>query len=199
MNKKKYMIFLLIILLLVLFIIFIFFYLNYIKIDYDKINISDYPQEYICDNNNNYIEYQTDNNCASYATSYVLRHLNEKVDGEIISQKMKRILGFVFPLNIINVLNEYGYNASVYYGNIDSLKRCISKGIPVIAFVSIPSDTHYICVIGYDKDYIYIVDSMVENSNVKNTIYNRKLSIEEFNKIWKTNTLLHDNIYITIE
>lgn len=47
---------------------------------------------------------------------------------------------------------------------------------------------------GYDADYLYLADSLA----AEGAPYNRKLSIEEFERVWKTKTLLPDNIYIVI-
>ena len=62
------------------------------------------------------------------------------------------------------------------------------------AFVAIPNDTHYVVVVGYDADYLYLADSLA----AEGAPYNRKLPIEEFERVWKTKTLLPDNIYIVI-
>lgn len=66
--------------------------------------------------------------------------------------------------------------------------------MPIIAFVAIPNDTHYVVVVGYDADYLYLADSLA----AEGAPYSRKLSIEEFERVWKTKTLLPDNIYIVI-
>ena len=45
----------------------------------------------------------------------------------------------------------------------------------------------------------YLVDSLAENANASDTQYNRVLPTEDFEAVWKTGTLLPDNIYITLE
>ena len=52
---------------------------------------------------------------------------------------------------------------------------------------------------GYDEQHIYLVDSLAENANASDTQYNRVLPTEDFEAVWKTGTLLPDNIYITLE
>lgn len=74
------------------------------------------------------------------------------------------------------------------------LRQRLCAGVPIIAFVAIPNDTHYVVVVGYDADYLYLADSLA----AEGAPYNRKLSIEEFERVWKTKTLLPDNIYIVI-
>ena len=60
-------------------------------------------------------------------------------------------------------------------------------------------DTHYAVVVGYDEQHIYLVDSLAENANASDARYNRVLTTENFEAVWKTGTLLPDNIYITLE
>ena len=89
--------------------------------------------------------------------------------------------------------------ANAYSGNIDTLKQRLTNGVPIIVFISIPGDTHYAVVVGYDEQSIYLVDSFVENEDIDMSSYNRKVSNEEFEKIWRTDTILTDNIYIVID
>jgi len=44
---------------------------------------------------------------------------------------------------------------------------------------------------------MYLVDSLAENANASDARYNRVLTTEDFEAVWKTGTLLPDNIYIT--
>ncbi len=73
-------------------------------------------------------------------------------------------------------------------------RQRLCAGVPIIAFVAILNDTHYVVVVGYDADYLYLADSLA----AEGAPYNRKLPIEEFERVWKTKTLLPDNIYIVI-
>lgn len=50
-----------------------------------------------------------------------------------------------------------------------------------------------------NEQSIYLVDSFVENEDIDMSSYNRKVSNEEFEKIWRTDTILTDNIYIVID
>ena len=164
----------------------------------DGIADLNYPSEFFCGGENR-IDYQTKDNCAAYASAYVLRSFGEPTDGEKIAPEIKRIFGFVTPKSIVRAFEKHGFSAKTYRGDTDSLKRRLSEGVPIIVFVSIPNDTHYAVVVGYDERYFYLVDSLPENKNANDTRYNRKLTTEEFERIRKTDTILSDNIYIVAE
>ena len=162
----------------------------------DNITGMNYPPEFFCDSGENRIDFQTDGSCAAYATAYVLRSLGEQTDGEQIAPEMERIFGFVPAGSIVRVLEKHGFSAKAYHGDLDTLKQRLSGGVPVIVFVSIPNDTHYAVVVGYDTQYFYLVDSLPENENVNEAQYNRRLTTEEFERIWRTGTVLPGNVYI---
>ena len=165
----------------------------------DSIADLNYPSEFFCDGGENRIDFQSDGKCAAYATAYVLRSFGEQADGEKLAPEIERIFGFVPAKSIVRVFEKHGYFAKAYHGDVDCLKRRLSEGVPIIVFVSIPSDTHYAVVVGYDKQYFYLADSLKENKNADDVRYNRKLTTAEFKKIWKTKTILSDNIYIVAE
>ena len=165
----------------------------------DSITDLNYPLEFLCDSGENRIDFQTDGNCAAYATAYVLRSLGEQTDGERIAPEIKRIFGFVPAGSIVRVFEKHGVSARTYRGDTDTLKRRLAGGVPVIVFVSIPNDTHYAVVVGYDRQYFYLVDSLPENENVDKNQYNRKLTTEEFEKIWKTDAVISDKVYIVVD
>ena len=165
----------------------------------DGITDLNYPPEFFCDSGKNCIDFQTDGNCAAYATAYVLRSLGEQTGGENIAPEIKRIFGFVPARSIVRVFEKHGFAARAYHGDTDTLKQRLISGVPVIVFLSIPNDTHYAAVVGYDRQYFYLVDSLPENENADENQYNRRLTTEEFEKIWSTDTILSDNIYIVAD
>ena len=175
--------------------------LCFAKIHPPKDCISDlnYPPEFFCDSGENWIDFQTGDSCAAYATAFVLRNLGEQTDGEQIAPEIKRLFGFVPAESIVRVFEKYGFSANAYHGDVETLKKRLSGGVPVIVFVSIPNDTHYAVVVGYDTQYFYLVDSLPENKNADGTQYNWKLITEEFEKIWRTDTVLPDNVYIVVK
>lgn len=156
-------------------------------------------ESYLIEKNNNYFDYQDSNDCAAFASSYLLRHFGENLQAGDIRNKIKRTFGYVFPSAITNLFKEKGYEAISYSGNLHTLKHELTKGNPVIILINIENDTHYAVVVGYDQKNIYLVDSIKENVNVENPNYNRILTEEEFKEVWNTNMLLSSNIYIVIK
>ena len=171
---------------------------SYISTPEDELGPFDYPPEFFCECSENRIDYQTPGKCAAYATAYLLRHFGEETTGEKLYPELKRSLGFVSANSITNVLEQHGYSAKAYHGNIDTLKQHLVEGNPIIVFIRIPKDTHYAVVVGYDEQYIYLIDSIEENANAQDTRYNRVLTKESFEDVWKTRTLLPKNIYIVV-
>ena len=172
-------------------------FLAYISPPKDEAESFDYPPEFFCASSENRIDYQTDGKCAAYAAAYLLRHFGEDTDGEVLFPELKRTLGFVSANSITDVFEQYGYPAKACHGNVDTLKQRLSGGNPIIVFIRIPGDTHYAVVVGYDGQHIYLVDSLAENVKASDTQYNRVLTTEDFEAVWKTGSLLPDNIYIT--
>lgn len=156
------------------------------------------PAAYFCETSGNHIAQQTDGKCAAYASAYVLRHFGEPADGETVYPEIKRTLGFVSAKSIVAFFEARGYSAQAYHGDIDTLKQSLAAGVPVIAFVSIPGDTHYLVVVGYDAQYLYLADSLAQTTDSCDTPYNRKLTTAEFEAIWRTDTPLSDNIYVVV-
>ena len=174
-------------------------YCTYMRLPYDSVTDKGIAPEFFCDSGENRMDFQSNGNCAAYAASYVLRSLGEQTDGETIAPEMKRIFGFVPARSIVRVFEKHGFSAKAYRGDTDTLNQRLSGGAPVIVFVSIPNDTHYSVAVGYDAQYFYLVDSLTENENAEENRYNRKLTVEEFEKLWRTDTVLSDNIYIVAE
>lgn len=164
----------------------------------DEVELFDYPPVFFCESEGNRIDYQTQGKCAAYATAYLLRHFGVETNGKELYPELKRVFGFVSANGITNVLKNHGYQAKAYHGSIDTLKQHLIEGNPIIVFIRIPKDTHYAVVVGYDEQYIYLVDSLEENANAQDTRYNRVLTKETFEDVWKTRTLLPKNIYIVV-
>ena len=171
-------------------------FLAYISPPKDGIGAAAYPPEFFCEGAENRIDYQTGGKCAAYAAAYLLRHFGEDADGEALFPELKRPLGFTPASSIAEVLTRHGHPARAYHGSIDTLKQRLAEGHPVIVFLRIPGDTHYAVVVGYDEQQLYLADSLAENANAADARYNRVLATKEFEAVWKTGTLLPDNIYI---
>lgn len=174
-------------------------FLVYISPPKDEVEFYNYPPEFFCESAGNRIDYQTDGKCAAYAAAYLLRHFGEAADGEELFPELKRPFGFVSANSITDVFEQHGYQAKACHGNIDILKQRLAEGHPIIVFIRIPGDTHYAVVVGYDEQYIYLVDSLAENANASDTRYNRALTTGDFEDVWENGTLLPDNIYIIVK
>lgn len=171
-------------------------FLAYISPPKDEVEAVSYPPEFFCEGAENRIDYQTDGKCAAYAAAYLLRHFGEDADGEALFPELKRPLGFTPASSIAEVLTRHGHPARACRGSIDTLKQRLAEGQPVIVFLRIPGDTHYAVVVGYDEQHVYLADSLAENANAADARYNRVLETAAFEAVWKTGTLLPDNIYI---
>ena len=147
---------------------------------------------------NNHIDFQMENECSAYASAYVMRHLGRQVAGSELYNDIHRVFGFVSVNSVVSLLQSYGYAAKAYHGDNNTLKQRLISGVPIIAFIRTPDDTHYVVVVGYDENFIYLVDSISDNVNANGGWYNRKLSTEEFDEIWRTNIYPVKNIYIVI-
>lgn len=152
----------------------------------------------------NRIDFQNGNECSAFSSAYVLRHWNIEKNGndlyKEISDKLKD--GCVYPKGILKLLSQYGFRTVYYTGNINALKNEVSKGNPVIVLIRTYKDKnwlHFVPVAGYDKQYIYIADSLAELANCDEQYYNRRLAIREFKKLWNTSMLkipFYRNTYI---
>ena len=174
-------------------------FLAHISPPKDEVESFDYPPEFFCASAGNRIDCQTDGKCAAYAAAYLLRHFGEKADGEELFTELKRQLGFVSANSIADVFEQRGYQAKACHGSVDTLKQRLTEGHPIIVFIRIPGDTHYAVVVGYDEQYMYLADSLAENANASDIRYNRVLTTEDFEAVWKTGTLLPSNIYIVVK
>jgi len=174
-------------------------FLAYVSPPKDKIEVLDYPSEFFCAGAENRIDYQTDGKCAAYAAAYLLRYFGEDADGEKLFSELKRPFGFASANSITDVFERRGYRAKACHGSVDTLKQRLTEGNPIIVFIRIPKDTHYAVVVGYDERNVYLADSLAENANAVNAQYNRVMTTENFESVWKTGTLLPDNIYIVFK
>ena len=165
----------------------------------DTIRSTVLPQEFSIDSGHNYIDPQTGDMCSAYAAAYVMRHFGKQITGPELYGDIHRVFGFVPVHHIVSLFEDYGFHAKAYRGNIDTMKERLTDGVPIIAFVSIPGDTHYVVIVGYDENFIYLADSIPDYSNAEGGWYNRRLSVKAFEEIWKTNMYPVENIYIVVD
>lgn len=152
----------------------------------------------------NRIDFQSGYKCSAFSTAYLFRHWGIEKNGddlyEIMPNKMKN--GYVYPKGIQKLLSQYGFQVKYCAGNINTLKNEVSEGNPVIVMIRTYTDKnwlHYVPVVGYDEQYIYIAESLEELVNCEEPYYNRKVAIGEFEKLWDTSMVkmpFYRNTYI---
>ncbi|MGN7478586.1 cysteine peptidase family C39 domain-containing protein [Solibacillus silvestris] len=168
----------------------------------------DYPSSYIIKQKNR-IDFQKDTECAAFSTAYLLRHFGMDGEGEYLYKHFpnKTRAGNVYPKGIRTVLRNKGFKTNYYKGNINTLKCEVSKGIPVIVFIKVQKERknlHFVPVVGYDKEYIYISESLKHLANCEDESkdYNRKVPIKEFKILWnvkRIHMLPYSNTYIAVD
>ena len=154
----------------------------------------------------NRFAFQTGLMCSAFSSAYLLRHYDIEASGEtlytIIPNKMKE--GYVYPKGIKKLLSSYGFQVKYHLGNINALKAEVAKGSPVIVLIRVRTDKnwlHYVPVVGYDEEYIYIAESMSSLVNCNEEYYNRKLTNQEFLRYWDTREFympFYKNTYLVI-
>lgn len=139
----------------------------------------------------NRIDIQTGFQCSAFASAYVLRHFGMDVHGEglyaAMPHKMKS--GYVYPKGIRVLLQRYGIPVRYCRGNLSALKQELQKGHPVIVMMRVRKDKdwlHYVPIIGYDEGSVFLAESLPELVNCQGGLYNRRLSNEEFLRLWDT-------------
>lgn len=168
----------------------------------DNINIEALPESYMIMKEENYVQFQKGRDCAGYAVAYVLRHLGEDIEGAQLYADMSFKVGNGVSLRgVRKAFRDYGYTACSYTGTIDTLKMQLTKGVPIVAFITINENGHhYVTVVGYDKNFFYLADSTGAASNTVGCLqYNRRVTYEQFEELWKTNLYPVNNIYTVIE
>lgn len=162
-------------------------------------------QEFVITKANRF-EMQTGNQCAGFAAAYLLRHLDREKDGDCLYEVMPNKMrdGCVRPKGIIRLLSQYGVKAKYCAGNITALKKEVSKGRPVIVMIRTWENQnwlHFVPVVGYDENHIYIAESLKELANCNERYYNRKITVGEFRKLWNTSMWkmpCYRNTYVTV-
>lgn len=125
--------------------------------------------------------------CMAYATAMVLRYLGDDISGDEVYYEINRKddNGGIYTEAVAVWINKQGkYNAQLYMGTLENLKTSLNKGVPVIVSGSASPDSyapHAFLVTGYDKEYVYIADSAI---NETHDYYNRKVTYEEFESMW---------------
>lgn len=194
-----YILFILFALLIIINLIVIYYY---VFPKHDMIDESQIPEAYFIEKSNK-IDIQSKFECGAFSSAYVLRHFEIEADGRELYKNYPGKLpdGTISPKGILKYFMDQHYMASLYTGDIDTLKKRICKGVPVIVLVKVFPDKrylHYVPVIGYDNNFLYLADSLKYTINCDEEIYNRKIYIKDFELIWKTWVPFYKNTYILI-
>lgn len=192
-------------LLMILFTIILFFVIIYLTPFPRKDRICrKMPSRFIITKPNVY-ETQGYNECAAYATAYVLRSFGKNVNGKIVYKKMKYklpFLGVVPSKGIIDTLKRYNIKATYYKGDINTLKMRVSKDIPVILYVGKNIKwEHFITMVGYENSssLIYVFDSLLDDDSNGEEPGNRTLTEDELQNIWDNGLPILNHTYIAVD
>lgn len=162
-------------------------------------------KEYFLIEDSTRIDSQTGFKCSAYSSAFILRHWGKEAKGDSIYEIMpgKMDDGYVYPKGIISFLQDNGFNVGYHIGNLDALKNEVAKGHPIIVMIKIRPDKdwlHYVPVVGYSSDSIFIAESIPELCNVAGKKYNRSISTGDFETLWNTRAFkmpLYGNTFIT--
>lgn len=103
------------------------------------------------------------------------------------------------------MFEEYEFYVTYCVGNLNALKREVCKGNPVIVFIKVRRDKkwlHFVPVVGYDKEHIFLAESLAEFVNCNEKVYNRTISQKDFLRLWNTSMLkmpLYTHTFYVIE
>ncbi len=155
----------------------------------------------------NRMDIQKSTECSGYSSAHVLRSFGIEANGKEMYAKMPGKLsnGAVLPRNLKKGLEKMGFKVSFRSGNKETLKAELCKGNRVIAFIRTRLGKkwlHYVSVVGYNEEEVFIADSLKETINCEEEFYNRRLSWEEFMKYWNIREIylpFYKYTYLVIE
>ena len=165
-----------------------------------------YKKEYIL-KTPNYFDYQKSTECAGFSAAYVLRSFGIEADGNEFYTRIPRKLhgGAVLPCVLRREIMKQGLKARYVKGNLETLKADLSEGRRVIVFIRTRLDKrwlHFVPVVGYDEENVFIAESMNSLVNYEGAYCNRRLSNAEFLKFWDTREIympFYRNTYLVVE
>ena len=165
-----------------------------------------YNRTYILKSKNR-IDYQKSTECSGFSLAYVLRSYGIEANGKDIYAKIQGKMknGAVMPRTLRKVIQKYGFNVNYVKGNLETIKSDLNDGKRVIVFIRTRLDKnwlHYVPIVGYDQEYIYIAESMNSLVNCQEENCNRKLTNQEFLQYWDTREIympFYRNTYLVIE
>lgn len=165
-----------------------------------------YKREFMLKTPNRF-DYQRGTECSGFSSAYVLRSFGIEADGREVYAGIPHKVpgGAVLPGVLSKELRKYGLKARYVKGNLETLKADLSEGKRIIVFIRTRTDKrwlHYVSIVGYDEDNVYIAESMNSLVNCEGAHSNRRLSNQEFLKFWDTREIympFYRNTYLVIE
>jgi len=165
-----------------------------------------YKREFMLKTPNRF-DYQGGTECSGFSSAYVLRSFGIEADGREVYAGIPHKVpgGAVLPGVLSKELGKYGLKARYVKGSLETLKADLSEGKRIIVFIRTRTDKrwlHYVPIVGYDEDNVYIAESMNSLVNCEGAHSNRRLSNEEFLKFWDTREVympFYQNTYLVIE
>lgn len=165
-----------------------------------------YKREFMLKTPNRF-DYQGGTECSGFSSAYVLRSFGIEADGREVYAGIPHKVpgGAVLPGVLSKELGKYGLKARYVKGSLETLKADLSEGKRIIVFIRTRTDKrwlHYVPIVGYDEDNVYIAESMNSLVNCEGAHSNRRLSNEEFLKFWDTREVympFYRNTYLVIE
>ncbi len=146
-----------------------------------------------------YFEKQERGQCAGFSSAYVLRTLGEEISGSENYERLdhKFSNGYVMPQALIDIFKEYDHNVEMLRGDLEKLKTRLNEGNPIIVLIGhFTSWQHYVTVVGYDEDNIFLYDSNMDTDNFNG--YNRTITNAEFISQWENEIPLFEQIYFVV-
>lgn len=127
--------------------------------------------------------------CSAYASTCLLRYFGKDADPDEYYKKFLKLPdGSAIPSS---VGKKIGAKINTN-GKVSDLEKMIDAGKPVLVLVFYNEEPgwdnlHYVLVTGYDKDNIYIADSLHSSGK---RYYNRTIPRKKFKKMWNTSRSL---------
>ena len=165
-----------------------------------------YKREFMLKTPNRF-DYQGGTECSGFSSAYVLRSFGIEADGRELYARIPYKLpgGAVLPGVLRKEISRRGLKVRYVKGNLEALKADLSEGKRVIVFIRTRTDKrwlHFVPIVGYDEENIYIAESMGSLVNCESTHSNRRLTNEDFLKFWDTREIympFYRNTYLVIE
>lgn len=153
-----------------------------------------------------FFERQGDVECSGFSSAFVLRHHGMPARGYEVYESVPNKFGkgYVYPKGITGYFRKEGHNAVMRTGSLNSLKERIAAGEPTIVMIRSregSSALHFVCVTGYDEEYIYLAETVGEFINDSGEYHTRRVPVAQFRRLWNTSMLkmpLYRNIFYEV-